>query len=194
VLRQLLKDGMLSEEDLETPLGLGRIPGVLRPGRPAGNFLFPPGQARLSKGDCAYLLSLLLLAEGLGAPFAAPPDLFGRLAGALDERLRGSAARKASQALAEFYPQSPWVFEEEPPPTPAPILIDILQAAIHAEQAVDVLYQAAGRPTPEYRHLTPLLLEQRGGRYYLIAYCHIRRGQRTFRLDRLQLVDFPPRV
>lgn len=72
---------------------------------------------------------------------------------------------------------------------PEAALIEVLQEAICLQQAIDVLYHASGRSTPEYRHITPLLLEQRGARHYLLAYCHNRRANRTFRVDRLRLVD-----
>lgn len=55
-------------------------------------------------------------------------------------------------------------------------------------EALDVLYQASGKHSPELRHLTPLLMEERGGKVYLVAYCHTRRAARTFRLDRLQFI------
>jgi predicted DNA-binding transcriptional regulator YafY len=72
--------------------------------------------------------------------------------------------------------------------------VSFLEQALAREESIDVLYQARGRSTPEYRHLTPFLVEQRGPRYYLIAYCHTRRANRTFRLDRLRLIDHPPEL
>lgn len=128
----------------------------------------------------------------LKLPFAYPPGLLTKLSTGLDASLRASAARKAAAALETHTPQPKWVPEEEPPPPPESELIVEMEHAVAREEAVDVLYHVPGRPAPEYRHLTPLLVEQRGMRYYLIAYCHTRRADRTFRLDRLQLLDFPP--
>jgi hypothetical protein len=53
-------------------------------------------------------------------------------------------------------------------------------------QALDMLYRAPGC-TPEKRRVTPLAIEQRGEHTYIIAYCQTRRGQRTFRLDRIEV-------
>ena len=67
-------------------------------------------------------------------------------------------------------------------------MIETLQQAIQTEESLDIHYQAPGREA-ECRHVLTLLLEVRSGKYYLIAYCHTRRANRTFRLDRLQLAD-----
>jgi len=182
VLRRLEQRGLLAAKDLQPALG-EFAPNPAEPGAERPEF---------SRADRAYLLSLLLLAEGLRAPFAPPPGLFSHLVTGLDDRLRAAAARKASQALAQLAPVPSWVPEEEPPSLPEDDLVDFLQKAIAIEQPVDITYQASQQSTPEYRHVTPLLLEQRGPRYYLLAYCHNRRSNRTFRLDRLRLVDFPP--
>jgi hypothetical protein len=53
-------------------------------------------------------------------------------------------------------------------------------------QALDMLYRVPGC-NPERRRITPLLIEQRGEHTYIIAYCQTRRGQRTFRLDRMDV-------
>lgn len=53
-------------------------------------------------------------------------------------------------------------------------------------QSLDMLYRAPGC-TPEVRRITPLAIEQRGEHTYVIAYCQTRRGQCTFRLDRIEV-------
>lgn len=146
----------------------------------------------LTNSDRSYLLALLLLAEGLKASFSPPPGLFAKLVTNLDERLRTAAARRATEALEQISPKLKWIPEEELPEPAEEELIAFLQEAIDRQQPIDLLYQASQRSQPEYRHLTPMLLEQRGLRWYLIAYCHIRRANRTFRLDRMKLIDFPP--
>jgi hypothetical protein len=188
LLRRLYDQGLVCESDLES------LSAGLPPLETSTQGLSKQSQRRdkgktLSKGDRAYLLSLLLIAEGLMSPFAPPPGLMGKLVDGLDAALRASAAHKATRALAELAPAPKWVPEEEVPPTPEPELIAALQRAIDKEETVDVLYHVYGRRTPEYRHLSPLLVEQRGPRYYLIAYCHTRRANRTFRLDRLRLAS-----
>lgn len=53
-------------------------------------------------------------------------------------------------------------------------------------QALDVLYHVPGYAA-EQRRITPLSIEERGEHTYVIAYCQTRRGQRTFRLDRMEV-------
>jgi len=63
----------------------------------------------------------------------------------------------------------------------------ILEKYLRLQQALDILYHAPGGVRPESRRITPLLMEERGGHAYVIAYCHTRRAQRTFRLDRIEI-------
>ncbi|HKJ38873.1 MAG TPA: WYL domain-containing protein, partial [Anaerolineales bacterium] len=53
-------------------------------------------------------------------------------------------------------------------------------------QALDILYRTPGYPA-EQRRITPMSIEERGGKTYVIAWCQTRRAQRTFRLDRMQV-------
>jgi hypothetical protein len=64
--------------------------------------------------------------------------------------------------------------------------LEILETYLRWQQALDVLYRAPGYPA-EKRRITPLLIEQRGEQTYITAYCQTRRGQRTFRLDRMEI-------
>jgi len=43
------------------------------------------------------------------------------------------------------------------------------------------------RRRPEIHRITPMLIEERGGYTYVIAYSHTRKGQRTYRLDRMDV-------
>lgn len=64
-------------------------------------------------------------------------------------------------------------------------LDSLLNWAIRVQEAVDVIYQVPDYQ-PEKRHITPLFFEQRGEYLYLIAFCHQRRAQRMFRMDRMR--------
>lgn len=187
VLRRLLRQGFLSEHDLE---GLDDASGGEQP-EPNQEGV-KPARGGFSKADRVYLISLVLLAEGLESPFAPPPGLFAKLSRQMDVSLRASAARWATKALQKISPQPRWLPEIDPPPIPEGELIERLRHAIHKSETIDILYQASNRHTPEYRHVAPLLVEQRGERWYLIAYCHTRRANRTFRLDRMKIVDSIP--
>jgi len=65
--------------------------------------------------------------------------------------------------------------------------LELLKRYRQLQQAIDVLYRAPGYPT-ERRRITPLLIEQRGEHTYISAYCQTRRAQRTFRLDRIEIL------
>ncbi|MEW5941740.1 MAG: WYL domain-containing protein [Chloroflexota bacterium] len=64
--------------------------------------------------------------------------------------------------------------------------LDALNQYLRLQQALDILYRAPGFPA-EQRRITPLTIERRGEHTYVIAYCHARRAQRTFRLDRMEI-------
>ena len=64
--------------------------------------------------------------------------------------------------------------------------LSILEKYKHLGQALDILYRAPGC-NPEQRRITPLAIEQRGEYTYVIAHCQTRHGQRTFRLDRMEV-------
>lgn len=64
--------------------------------------------------------------------------------------------------------------------------LDLLEKYLQLQQALDIFYRAPGFPA-ETRRITPLSIEQRGENTYVIAHCHTRRAQRTFRLDRMEI-------
>jgi len=172
-LQRIHRRGLLSDQDLATAKVLAG---------PSS-----PRVAGFSQSEQAYLLSLVLLAENISNVIAPPPGIAGKLAAGLEAPLRAAAARKASRALAHISPLPAWQPEDTPPPPPNENLVQTLQEAIDRQESIDILYQASGKHAPEYRHITPLLIESRGERSYLLAYCHQRRSNRTFRLDRLKL-------
>lgn len=149
-------------------------------------------QLRLTNNERAYLLCTLLIQDGLDIPTSAPPGLLAKLTEDLPVVLRAAAARNAKAILEEHMPRSTWLHEEEIPPVPEIYTINRIEEAIQKQQVIDILYQKAAQYHPEYRRVSPLSIEQRNLRFYLIAYCHIRKANRTFRLDRLQLLQEPP--
>jgi len=66
-------------------------------------------------------------------------------------------------------------------------LLGFIQQSIRQQLAFDLLYHAPNGERPEIHRITPLLIEERGGYTYVIAYSHTRRGQRTYRLDRMEV-------
>lgn len=173
ILRRLVDQGLLSTRDLPT----------------GGQFPAAPKQSRagVSPSDQAYLLRLAWFARGMGWPADLPPGLLERLTQGAPQTLVRAAVRQAEAALLKCRPPAPP--EAKPAPRPAEALIQRIQKAIDLEESIQVLYQGSAAHSPEPRCLTPLLIETRGTRVYLIAYCHTRRANRTFRLDRLQWPD-----
>ncbi len=64
---------------------------------------------------------------------------------------------------------------------------------LRLQTGLSILYTAPNAERPEERRITPLLIEPRDEYTYVIAYCHTRRGQRTFRLDRMELAELQTR-
>jgi predicted DNA-binding transcriptional regulator YafY len=63
--------------------------------------------------------------------------------------------------------------------------LENLRTAIREMQRVELLYQSASASAPSLRKLDPYALAFRWGWWYVIGYCHTRRGVRTFRIDRI---------
>ena len=140
----------------------------------------------LSASDRAYLVYLLLSNEDAHKQLTPPAGLLSRLSEGVDPLLLAAAAHKAETTPKELAKPTEDLFEDPEPGQPDMALLTAIQSAIDRGDTIDVLYHASGRQLEEQRHLSPLLLEQRGDRYYLIAYCHTRKANRTFRLDRLK--------
>jgi predicted DNA-binding transcriptional regulator YafY len=63
-----------------------------------------------------------------------------------------------------------------------------LSLAAYRHQQVHLRYQAAD-DSHSARDFDPYGLAHRGGRWYVVGHCHLRRALRSFRLDRVQGVD-----
>lgn len=65
-------------------------------------------------------------------------------------------------------------------------ILDKLRRAIRTSHQVEMVYQRASAPEPGARTLDPYALTLRRGWWNLVAYCHLRKAMRTFRVDRIQ--------
>jgi hypothetical protein len=180
IFQRLHQKGLLSERDLDSVRSIEQ-PGICPP-------RLNTNPTRLARSEQAYLLSLVLLVEGLQKLAVPPPGLLNKLTEGMSASLQAAAACQAAKTLNQIHPQPAWQPDGSSPAAPPEALIWMIQSSIDRCESVDVSYQSSGQHTPEIRHLTPLLLEPRGERYFLIAYCHTRRANRTFRLDRLKLL------
>lgn len=196
VLELLQAHGQLSGAELARRLGVdGRtirryvsvleelgIPITAERGRSGGyslvaGFKLPP---MLFSDDEALAIALGLLAVrdiGLGA---APGVASAR---AKLERVMPLELRRRAQAIDQT------VALELPAAQPGADsrTLVTLQAAVEAERRVQVVYRAANGLATD-RELDPFGLAYRGGCWYLVGHCHLRGGQRTFRVDRMSAV------
>jgi len=63
--------------------------------------------------------------------------------------------------------------------------LEKLRFAIHEGKRIRMLYQGQGQPEPLQREIDPYALVHRGGWWYSVGFCHLRRALRTFRVDRI---------
>jgi DNA polymerase-3 subunit epsilon len=89
-----------------------------------------------------------------------------------------------------IYAQGEPIYTPPPPQIPLPEPID---HAVAASKDLEILY--FGKDGQTERHITPRYAAHHRGHDYLIAYCHLRQEQRSFRLDRIfsaSLLDNQP--
>ncbi len=146
----------------------------LRPG-----FKLPP---LIFTDDEALALTLSLLLVRRAGLAETTPAVEGALAKI--ERVLPEATRTRLQSVQEAV-----VFSvrrsESPPPTEA---LTVLSEAVQARRAVRLTYAAAnGRETE--RRFDPYGVVANWGQWYTIGYCHLRGGERLFRLDRIQAIE-----
>ena len=73
-------------------------------------------------------------------------------------------------------------------PTAVPAGFDELAAALEQGRDLLIVY-AGGSKASQRRRITPIALYEQSGRIYLIAFCHVDRKQKNFRLDRISSVE-----
>jgi predicted DNA-binding transcriptional regulator YafY len=64
--------------------------------------------------------------------------------------------------------------------------LEKLRRSAREHRRVRMTYHSLGQPEPRQRDIDPYALVHRWGWWYAIGYCHLRRGLRTFRVDRIQ--------
>ena len=145
-----------------------------------------PDLLSLAPGEAADLLALALAAQELDIGVGASPDLVEKLSATLPPALLRAARDRAARATHKRSIPAPFSPPSEPGIVP-PERINFLQRAADREEALTIWYWQAGAVRAEQRRVTPLVIEQRGVGLYMLAFCHRRRANRTFRLDRLLL-------
>ena len=162
---------MLQEMGVPVEAERGRYGAyVLRPG-----FKLPP--MMFTEEEALALALGLLSARRLGLSDAAPAA-----EGALSklERVMPEALRERVQALQETV--IPAV--AAPPSLPTGGVVVALSDAVRQRRRVRIRYRS--RPLEETdREVDPYAVIHREGYWYTLGYCHLRKGRRLFRLDRV---------
>ena len=164
-------------QDLGIPVEAerGRHGGYrLRPG-----FKLPP---LIFTEDEALALTLSLLLARRAGPATTAPAVAGALAKV--ERVLPETTRARVRAVAQtvvFTGGGPGV-------APATATVAALSAAVQTGQRVRLRYRSARAQTTE-RDFDPYGVVAHRGVWYTIGHCHLRQGQRIFRLDRVLGVE-----
>lgn len=164
-------------QDLGIPVEaeMGRHGGYrLRPG-----YRLPP---LIFSEDEAVALTLALLGARARGLARAEPALEGALAKV--ERTLPGATRERVAAVGQTV-----VFAgEDPGVSPPTATVATLAAAVDAGHRVRLRYRSAGGEVTA-RAFDPHGVVDYEGRWYLIGHCHLRRGERLLRLDRIERVE-----
>ena len=197
VLELLQTHGRLSGSDLAGRLGVdGRtlrryisrleelgIPIAVEHGRHGGYMLVPGYKLPplLFTDEEALALSVgLLAARALGLADAAPGVVSAqaKLERVLPANLRGRV-RAAEDTVALDLPRRP--------ASPDGAALATLTAAAQSRRRVHLVYRSA-QSTPTEREFDPYGLVYRSGRWYAVGHCGLRKGLRSFRVDRIRSV------
>ena len=157
--------------------------------RPPGT-MPPVRQENISSADRVSITAALLLAHHLahelGLRLHLPDPLLRDWEKSLSLAERDAVESWVSEVLDRLQRRYRTTDREFHPPFPVAPLIPILEEAIARGATIEIEYHPLDRPVT-VRRVDPLRLEQRGrlGTDYLIAFCHLRGEERTFRLDRI---------
>ncbi|HLZ59682.1 MAG TPA: YafY family protein [Ktedonosporobacter sp.] len=178
---------------VETLLDLG-IPVEAERGRYGAYFLragykLPP-LIFTEDESLALTLSLLMAREsGLAQISAAFEGVLAKI-----ERVLPASTRARIQAVEQTV-----TFDSvKARATPSGLAVMLLSSAIQTGRQVKLHYRSAREEVTE-RAFDPYGIAYHKGFWYTIGYCHLRQGQRLFRLDRITHIEmtgetFPPRV
>ena len=146
----------------------------LRPGYKLPPLIFTEDES------LALTLSLLLAREnGLAQTSPAVESVLAKV-----ERVLPQATRTGIQAVEQTV-----IFERSSfHAAPSAAAVTVLSSAIQTGQCVRLQYRSARSEVTE-RVFDPHGVVYHAGLWYTIGYCHLRQGQRLFRLDRIQQVE-----
>ena len=168
---------------VQTLTGLG-IPVEAEHGRYGGYRLRPgyklPPLIFTEEESLALTLSLVMAREqGLAQTSPAFEGVLAKVIRVLPERTRAQV--QAIEQTVIFEDRSFRVI-------PSVLTITILSWALQTGRCVQLRYRSAHEEVSE-RVFDPYGVVSHEGTWYTIGYCHLRQGQRLFRLDRIQQVE-----
>jgi predicted DNA-binding transcriptional regulator YafY len=147
--------------------------------RLVAGFKLPP--MMFTEEEALALSVGLLAARGLGLGEAAPAVASAQ---AKLQRVMPAALQRRVRDVDETV-----ALDLAQPATPAPAgVLAALSDAARRRRRVHLAARAADGTLTE-RDFDPWGLAYRRGRWYAVGWCHLRRSQRTFRLDRLERVE-----
>lgn len=146
---------------------------------------------RAHDAHAGFLWLLLRFYQEVGAYLPLPMALPAGLREAIGAQLtpaQQSAAEAAVRQLVAALDQSRRGYHALPNPVAPPQTVDprpLIEAALAAQQDLQITYAGGGRNDQSVRRVTPYYLETRHQIAYLIAWCHLREAERVFRVDRI---------
>ena len=153
-----------------------------------------PSVGALSAGDAAWLAVALTVYSALARRL---PDLAPPPAAALDTLrpvLTPAAWAAVQTAAAQAIAAVAAAIDDPRPRAPEAgrgELADRLAQAAEAGEMLTLRYWSPWTQESTERIVKPLYLTWRGDHAYLVAFCHLRQAERSFRLDRIQSVGNP---
>ncbi len=145
-------------------------------------------ELKLTRSHLQLIMTGLLLLRGQQVASGYTTPELDVLLAALEARFTSREIHEVQHILEQFGGSA--VSETGPSDQPSESVSAAVRqrllAAIESQTELLVEYTRPGQP-PQLRRIEPLQLYQENNQAYLIAYCHLRQGQRTFRLDRLRL-------
>ena len=154
----------------------------------------PYGGFSLVRG---YKLPPLVFTPDEAAAIYLGTSLVGQMWGELyNESARGAMAKLDNVLPDEQLREIDWArrslvatgMHRADPAALSPFL-ETLRKAAHEQIQVEIVYQGSGNADPTQRVVEPYALVFRSGWWYMVGFCHLRQGLRTFRLDRLQNLE-----
>jgi len=146
----------------------------------------------------AALRLLVVLTDELGLEPRAPHLLAQRWLEGLPQPQRDAARRQVQTVLDALRyrdvrrgpsTSSGQGVQDYRLPSPTAPLLLALERAMAQGSTIEIDYHTAGRRHLLSRRVDPLRLEWRGGVPYLVAFCHLRQENRTFRVDRIERIE-----